>query len=120
MLILKDFDLQKIKIIGLVIMAQLFAFIVGAYSAHEFWPKQLNQNSNITNYTTKPPVAENPPSKAQPVTAETVSCPIKGNISSKSKIYHLAGGAFYERTTAEICFATESEAQAAGFTKSSR
>ena len=46
---------------------------------------------------------------------------IKGNISSKGeKIYHVPGGAFYNRTTAEMCFATETEAKAAGFRKSSK
>ncbi len=49
------------------------------------------------------------------------SCFIKGNISSAGKkIYHIKGGAFYERTKAEQCFTTEDEAQAAGFIKSSR
>ncbi len=45
---------------------------------------------------------------------------IKGNIGSSGKIYHLPGGAFYTRTNAEMCFNTETEAQAAGFRKSSR
>jgi len=48
------------------------------------------------------------------------SCKIKGNISSSSRIYHVPGGAFYERTQPEMCFNTEAEAQAAGFRKSSR
>lgn len=45
---------------------------------------------------------------------------IKGNISSSSKIYHLPGGVFYERTNPEMCFDTEAQAQAAGFRKSQR
>ena len=45
---------------------------------------------------------------------------IKGNISSSGKIYHLPGGAFYKRTNPEMCFATEADAQAAGFRKSQR
>ena len=45
---------------------------------------------------------------------------IKGNISSKTKIYHMPGGAFYKRTVPELCFDTEAEAQAAGFRKSQR
>jgi hypothetical protein len=45
---------------------------------------------------------------------------IKGNIGSSGKIYHMQGGAFYERTQAEACFNTEGEAQAAGFRKSLR
>jgi hypothetical protein len=47
----------------------------------------------------------------------SVACPekhpIKGNTSSR--IYHLPGEPSYERTIAEICFATEEDAQLAGF-----
>lgn len=43
---------------------------------------------------------------------------IKG---SAGMIYHLPGGAFYDRTTNPVkCFSTEIEAQAEGFRKSSR
>lgn len=46
---------------------------------------------------------------------------IKGNINSKGeKIYHLPGGAYYERTIPEKWFKTEREAQDAGFRPSSR
>jgi micrococcal nuclease len=42
--------------------------------------------------------------------------PIKGNINAKGeKIYHVPGSANYERTKAEVWFATEEEAKAAGF-----
>lgn len=54
--------------------------------------------------------------KSAPANASS-ECYIKG---SKSKIYHVPGGSFYERTNAAQCFASEEEAQAAGFTKSSR
>lgn len=41
---------------------------------------------------------------------------IKGNINAKGeKIYHVPGSPSYERTRAEVWFATEEEAQAAGF-----
>lgn len=41
---------------------------------------------------------------------------IKGNINSKGeKIYHLPGGAYYDRTDPEEWFRTEREAQEAGF-----
>lgn len=41
---------------------------------------------------------------------------IKGNINSKGeKIYHLPGGAYYDRTVPEEWFRTEREAQEAGF-----
>lgn len=54
------------------------------------------------------------------VWAEADTCPsshpIKGNNSSSGEfIYHVPGGSFYERTHPEVCFATEDEAQAAGY-----
>jgi large subunit ribosomal protein L4 len=39
--------------------------------------------------------------------------PIKGN--EDSKLYHVPGSAFYDRTVAEVWFATEADAEAAGF-----
>lgn len=42
--------------------------------------------------------------------------PIKGNLPSR--IYHLAEQSTYQRTDAEICFASESAAVTAGFRKS--
>jgi len=61
------------------------------------------------------------PLKTTTVTAKTEKCYIKGNIGSGgSKIYHMPGGAFYERTNPEMCFDTEAEAQTAGFRKSQR
>lgn len=46
---------------------------------------------------------------------------IKGNISSTGeKIYHVPGGAYYDKTVAEEWFYTEEEAQAAGYRKSQR
>jgi len=42
--------------------------------------------------------------------------PIKGNHSSSGElIYHVPGGAFYERTKPEECFASEHDARAAGY-----
>ncbi|MFN8540828.1 MAG: F0F1 ATP synthase subunit B [Thermomicrobiales bacterium] len=42
--------------------------------------------------------------------------PIKGNHSRGGEfIYHVPGGASYDRTDPEVCFATEADAQAAGF-----
>lgn len=44
------------------------------------------------------------------------SHPIKGNHSSSGDfIYHIPGSRFYERTRPEVCFASEQEAQTAGF-----
>ncbi|HYE82396.1 MAG TPA: ComEC/Rec2 family competence protein [Clostridia bacterium] len=46
---------------------------------------------------------------------------IKGNINSKGeKIYHLPGGAYYDRTVPEKWFKTEQEARAGGFKPSSK
>lgn len=42
--------------------------------------------------------------------------PIKGN--AQSQIYHLPDGEYYAKTKPEQCFATEAEAQAAGYRKS--
>ena len=51
--------------------------------------------------------------------AELLQRPIKGNLSSRGeKIYHLPGQASYERTEADETFATEEEAQAAGYRRS--
>ena len=47
--------------------------------------------------------------------AQPAGFPIKGNASSQ--LYHLPGTAFYGRTDAEVWFATEADAQAAGFTR---
>ncbi len=44
--------------------------------------------------------------------------PIKGN--AQSGIYHMPDGVYYDRTCAERCFATEDEAQDAGYRKSKR
>lgn len=47
--------------------------------------------------------------------------PIKGNLSSRGeKIYHVPGGAFYDKTKPEYCFRSEKDAQKAGFRRSKR
>ena len=46
---------------------------------------------------------------------------IKGNVNSKGeKIYHLPGGAYYNKTVPEMWFKSEEEAQAEGFRASMR
>lgn len=46
---------------------------------------------------------------------------IKGNINSKGeKIYHVPGGAYYNKTNPEEWFKTEAEAEAAGYRESKR
>ena len=64
---------------------------------------------------------ENQPKKSEKESANKAEQPpegklIKGNINSKGdKIYHVPGSSSYEQTNAEMWFATEEEAQAAGF-----
>lgn len=51
----------------------------------------------------------------------TDAAPIKGNISeSGEKIFHAPGWEFYSRTSAEECFATPADAEAAGYRASER
>ena len=45
------------------------------------------------------------------------SAPIKGN---QSGLYHVPGGAYYDETNPEECFATAADAEAAGYEASSR
>lgn len=111
-------------------------FFVG-FGAGSFKRLSMRDTSKTySNYTTqaakKPLTAEAgtqvDAQAAQPIvagvatsTAPSGACIVKGNISSTdSKIYHIKGGAFYDRVKAEQCFNTEAEAQAAGFRKSSR
>jgi hypothetical protein len=57
------------------------------------------------------------PGKIDPVDgACPASHPIKGNHSSSGAfIYHVPGSRNYDRTTPDACFATEADAEAAGF-----
>lgn len=102
-------------------------------------------SSNYSNYSTKqtPAAEKSPPateSKTEAATPEQAASPatavaevaaplvlgattngpciVKG---TKSKIYHIKGGTFYDRVTKPVaCFKTEEEAKAAGFRKSSK
>lgn len=58
--------------------------------------------------------------KAVTLAQGSATCPVKGNISKDSKIYHVPGGSFYNRVKPEQCFQTEAEAKAAGFRRSTR
>lgn len=108
----------------LIILACLGGAFISGYGAGKAGNGFNTPAHRQLNYTTKsadkPVEEEQSPATKPTATGDSADCPVKGNISSKSKIYHIKGGAFYDRTTAEMCFATEAEAQAAGFTKSSR
>lgn len=82
-------------------------------------PGSYNGASTTDSSQTSTP-SSTTPSSSTPSTS-TEHGLIKGNINSKGeKIYHVPGGAYYDRTDAEEWFNTEAEAQAAGYRKSSR
>jgi hypothetical protein len=72
------------------------------------------QSGNVPNPQPGPSPAPTPPPTSG---SDCKVGQIKGNIGSSSKVYHMPGGSFYNRTKAEACFDTEAEAQAAGFRK---
>jgi hypothetical protein len=81
----------------------------------EVFAAPLNNTQNLTT-TQSNAEANNPVNVSNSCNGQ-----IKGNISSKGeRIYHMPGGSFYDRTAAEMCFATETEAQSAGFRKSGK
>lgn len=76
------------------------------------------QTLKVVKKSTKPAVKRGPVPPRPGSWACPASHPIKGNASSM--IYHVRGGAFYERTNPEACFATASDARAAGYRASKR
>ena len=111
----------------------VLVFLVGWGSGSYGKTERRDTVKSQTNYTTSPdkkPQQNTAAGEATQVVIPAVvqgtssavskSCIIKGNISSTSKIYHVKGGAFYDRTNPEQCFETEVEAVAAGYRKSSR
>lgn len=63
-----------------------------------------------------PPSEKPKPNAPAADSSQPAGKPIKGNINAKGeKIYHVPGSASYEQTKAEMWFATEEEAKAAGF-----
>lgn len=85
-------------------------------------------SSNENNSSNETPSTPTPKPENQPNTTENSgenqyldsngNGLIKGNASSM--IYHMPGGAYYDRTKAEAWFKTESEAQAAGYRRSKK
>lgn len=86
-----------------------------AATSSETVPVPTNNSSNNTTVNTVP--KNNIRYDGEGPNGET----IKGNINSKGeKIYHVPGGAFYNRTDAEEWFFTEEDAKAAGYRASKR
>jgi hypothetical protein len=103
----------------------LLVFIIGFGTGRLGSQLQKSSSSKPSNYTTKPVQTPSPAVKgAATVNTATTSpadCLIKGNINTKGyKIYHVPGGMYYKIVKPEQCFATEKDALAAGFVKSSR
>jgi hypothetical protein len=107
---------DKIKTVVYCGLIFLLGFGTGKGTAVVQTPK-----AQQANYTTKsgakPAQVE---STKQNAPVDLTHCIVKGNISSKGKIYHVRGGASYKTVKPEQCFDTETEARAAGFKKASR
>lgn len=60
------------------------------------------------------------PSRTTPIDIKNCPswAPIKGNVGTKEKIYHVPGGRDYAKTNPEECFRTEAAAVSAGYRKS--
>jgi hypothetical protein len=123
---LKQKENKQKLVFGLsFVVVFIVGFGAGSYSKTIRRETYKPQTNYTTNSAQKPAAAT--AVKAAPVAAVTATstnsttCIVKGNIGSGGKkIYHVKGGAFYDRTKAEQCFNTEAEALAAGFVKSSR
>lgn len=124
---------NKEKIIVGVCFALVFivGFGTGRYEREIRRNVYKPQNNYTTAASKKPLPAAGQPALRSPgvgvgtvlsaSTTPTASCIVKGNISTGGKkIYHVQGGAFYNKVKAEMCFKTEAEALAAGFVKSGR
>ena len=117
----------KPKVILIAVLIVIFISGYGAGRGERNGTKPVRRQLNYTTNTTARPspsptkITKNVSPKISNTNRQsTAECHIKGNVGSGKKTYHIPGGAFYNRTNAELCFNTEEEAQAAGFTKSSR
>jgi hypothetical protein len=115
--------LQRIRL-WLVVAAAISVALIGL-SLIALAYLSSSQGGPARLILTPAPVApgQQSPAAAKGRTAPTgVSCPashpIKGN--RPSMIYHAPGGAFYDQTGPEDCFATASDAEAAGYRPSQR
>ena len=128
---LKNFNFEKIRLWLVVLVVQAIGFAIGVYTGHTYFIPKTTTSSSL-DYTTDASKNQSSASAVAPITDNATTgdsgasnnpencTTIKGNISGSSKTYHIPGGSFYARTTPEMCFATEAEAKAAGFKKSSK
>ncbi len=120
-----ELNLVKIKLWLVIVVIQIGSFAMGMYTAHTYWIPKSAASAKLDYSTEKPKEQKTEPTTATATSSSSTSGPsnctgIKGNISGANRTYHVPGGSFYDRTTPEMCFATETEAQKAGFSKSSR
>ena len=111
---------QNIALSAGYVLVALMAFGLGRISAISYQKPEIRVEQA---FTPQPNNTSNQPAVQSATVDNLNGCEgkIKGNINSKGKkIYHLPGGAFYDRTNPEQCFDSEVEAKTAGFTKSSR
>ena len=132
---------HKILFVSALVVAFVFGFSMGSLKT----PVSPTNNSAIQSYDqtkvnsqvteTQPikttPQTEEPQTPSAPKTTKATppkksstkvsidtACPVKGTVSSR--IYHMPGGAFYNRLKTTKCFQNEAEAKEAGYVKSGR
>lgn len=85
---------------------------------------QVNNSAEVQGAQSQQSIGEVRPvvSEQSPTSFAPVNGDCRGKIKGSSgKIYHVPGGAFYDRTIKpQLCFETETAAAAAGFRKSVR
>ncbi len=118
----KEKIIEKLKPLAISAVCLLAVFLAGYGVGKTSDSSVVATSKRSLNYTTAPKEEQKPDNtpaatKETPTTVDPNNCYIKG---SKSKTYHVPGGAFYDRTTPAACFNSEDEAMAAGYKKSSR
>jgi hypothetical protein len=119
--LIKNHQVKIVLIVGYLLVFGL-AYGLGRLTAYRYSVPEIRVEevfSSPLNNSQNPGINQS----ASVVAGSIAECQgqIKGNIGSgNSKIYHLPGGSFYDRTDPEMCFDTEAQAQAAGFRKSLR
>lgn len=114
---------QKLVLAAGFILVALIAFLLGRLTAFQAAAPDISVQevfASPSNYTPAVAGVQSQSDKSPDNTSTAPDCAgkIKG---SSSRIYHLPGDAFYDRTTKPIqCFDTEAQAQSAGFRKSSQ
>ena len=117
---IKNYQQAIVLFVGYLLVASL-SFGLGRFSVPSTNAPEIRVEQAFTvpsNYSPNISGAQTDLVKSPTPVSSTCQGQIKG---SKSMIYHMPGGAFYNKTTSPIrCFNTEAEARAAGFRKSSK